>query len=69
MTWLFTQLTTDPESLTDDTEGLAGEFEPASPSSVAAAAAGCPDPHKVLHSKHHNGHDFLYAHGTERDSS
>lgn len=46
---------------TDYTEGLAGELQPASPSPVAAAAACCPDPHNVLHTKHHDGHDFLQA--------
>lgn len=46
-------------ALTDDTERLAGKFQPSPPAPVAAAAAGSPDPHKVLHPKHHDGDDFL----------
>lgn len=46
-------------ALTDDTERLAGEFQPAPPAPVAAAAAGGPDPHKIFHPKHHDGDDFL----------
>jgi len=45
--------------LTDDTERLAGKFQPSSPAPVPTAAAGCPDPHKILHPKHHDGDDFL----------
>lgn len=45
--------------LTYNTEGLACEFQPPSPASVATAAAGRPEPHYILHTKHHNGHDFL----------
>lgn len=46
-------------SLTYNTEGLASEFQPPSPSSVATAAASSPEPHYILHTKHHDGHNFL----------
>lgn len=45
--------------LTNDTERLAGKFQPSSPAPVPTAAAGCPDPHKILHPKHHDGDNFL----------
>ena len=45
--------------LTNHTEGFAGELQPSPPPSVATATASRPDPHDVLHSKHHDGHDFL----------
>lgn len=48
-----------PPGLTDHTEGLPGELEPPSPAAVPAAAARGPDPHKILHAKHHDGHNFL----------
>lgn len=47
--------------LTDDTEGFPGELQSSSPSSVAAAAACGPDPHHVLHPKHHDGHHLLHS--------
>lgn len=46
-------------ALTNDTERLAGKFQASPPAPVAAAAAGGPDPHKVLHPKHHDGDNFL----------
>lgn len=45
--------------LTDHTERLPGKLEPAPPTSIPAAAASSPNPHKVLNAKHHDGHDFL----------
>lgn len=48
-----------PPGLTYHTEGLPGKLEPPPPAAVPAAAACRPDPHKVLHTEHHDGHDFL----------
>lgn len=49
-----------PHFLTYDTERLSGKFEPPPPPSVSTAAASSPYPHNVLHSKHHDGHNFLW---------
>lgn len=48
--------------LTDDTEWFPGKFESSSPSSVPTATACSPDPHHVLHPKHHDGHHLLLQH-------
>lgn len=48
-----------PPGLTNHTERLPGKLEPAPPASIPAAAARSPDPHKVLNTEYHDGHDFL----------
>lgn len=48
-----------PPGLTNHTERLPGKLEPAPPASIPAAAACSPDPHKVLDTEYHDGHDFL----------
>lgn len=53
-----------PPGLTDHTEGLPGELEPAPPAAVATAAARRPDAHEVLHAEHDDGHDLLQGGGS-----